>query len=92
VLTAEGTFERQTPEQYTGEGTFKFAPQLHGGELEWHYVKDNDINEWGDFGRHHYQIERAYTPLRPQHIVPVIYKRPQVDLGLTALPDDSSAS
>jgi hypothetical protein len=90
VLIAEGSFERQTPEQYTGEGTFKFAPQLHGGELEWHYIKDNDVNQWGDYGWHKYQITRAYRPIRPQHIIPIIYKRAQTDLGLTAIADAAS--
>jgi hypothetical protein len=84
VLIADGTFQRQVPEQYTGEGTFKFAPQLYGGEIEWHYIKDNDENAWGDFGFHKYQISRAYKPLRPQHIIPIIYKRAQTDLGLVA--------
>lgn len=83
-LFADGTFQRQVPEQYVGEGTFKFAPQLHGGELEWHYVKDNDENAWGDFGFHKYQITRAYKPLRPQHIIAINYKRAQTDLGLVA--------
>ena len=81
-LIADGTFQRQVPEQYVGEGTFRFAPQLHGGELEWHYIKDNDENAWGDFGFHKYQITRAYKPFRPQHIIPIIFKRAQTDLGL----------
>lgn len=85
VLIADGAFERLVPEQYVGEGTFKFAPQLHGGELEWHYVKDNDVNAWGDYGFHKYQITRAYRPVRPQHIIPIIYKRRQVDLGLETI-------
>lgn len=84
VLVADGSFQRQVPEQYVGEGTFKYAPQLHGGELEWHYVKDNNDNAWGDYGFHKYQITRAYKPLRPQHIIPIIYKRAQTDLGLVA--------
>lgn len=85
VLIAEGSFERQVPEQYVGEGSFKFAPQLQAGELDWHYVKDNDTNSWGDFGWHQYQVSRAYKPLRPQHIIPIMYKRAQTDLGLTAI-------
>lgn len=85
VLIAEGSFERQAPEQYVGEGSFKFAPQLHAGELEWHYIKDNSTNTWGDYGWHKYQISRAYKPLRPQFIIPIIWKRAQTDLGLTAL-------
>jgi hypothetical protein len=83
-IIAEGSFERQVPERYVGEGSFKFAPQLHMGELEWSYIKDNDCNQFGDFGQHIYQITRAYKPLRPQHIVSVLYKRPAVDLGLSS--------
>jgi hypothetical protein len=82
VLICEGSFERQVPEEYVGEGSFKFAPQLHMGELEWHYFKDNDTNQWGDYGWHKYQITRAYRPLRPQFVVPIVYKRAQTDLGL----------
>lgn len=83
-LIAEGAFERLVPEKYVGEGSFKFAPQLHMGELEWHYIVDNQCNQWGDFGWHKYQITRAYRPLRPQHIVPILYGRCAADLGLVA--------
>lgn len=85
LLIADGSFQRQVPENYVGEGSFKFAPQLHAGELDWHYIKDNDCNQWGDFGWHKYQITRAYKPLRPQHIIPILFKRAQTDLGLTAI-------
>lgn len=84
-LIADGTFERQTPEKYSGEGTFKFAPQLCMGELNWHYVQDNATNTYGDYGFHKYQITRAYKPIRPQHIIPLIYKRAQSNLNLTAI-------
>jgi hypothetical protein len=92
VLIADGSFERLVPERYVGEGSFKFAPQLHMGELEWHYQIDNQCNQWGDFGWHKYQITRAYRPLRPQHIVPIAYKRCKADLGLVNCTDDSSLS
>lgn len=85
VLIAEGSFERQVPEQYVGEGSFKFAPQLHMGQLDWHCVQDNASQMWSDYGWHKYQIVRAYKPLRPQWIVPIVYKRATTDLGLTAL-------
>jgi hypothetical protein len=81
-LVAPMTFKRLVPEKYVGEGSFKFAPQLHMGELEWHYVRDNDCNIWGDFGWHIYQITRAYQPQRPHHIIPILYKRCKADLGL----------
>lgn len=84
-LVAKDSFERQTPKQYTGEGSFKFAPQLHMGELKWHYVEDNNANEWGDFGYHKYQITRAYRPIRPWFVVPIIYRRATADLGFEAL-------
>jgi hypothetical protein len=88
TFIAEGSFERQVPEKYVGEGSFKFAPQLHMGELEWHYLKDNHCNQWGDFGWHKYQITRAYKPLRPQHIIHIAYKRCKTDLGLVECPTE----
>lgn len=81
-LVAPNSFERQTPKSYVGEGSFKFSPQLHMGELKWHYVEDNNVNEWGDYGYHKYQITRAYRPIRPWHIIPIIYSRSTADLGL----------
>ncbi len=90
TFIADGTFERLVPERYVGEGSFKFAPQLHMGELEWHYQIDNECNQWGDFGWHKYQITRAYKPLRPQHIVHILYKRCKADLGLVDCTDDSA--
>jgi hypothetical protein len=91
-LVADGSFERWVPEKYVGEGSFRFAPQLHMGELDWHYVVDNDCNVFGDYGWHKYQITRAYKPLRPQHIVPILYKRCVADLGLTTCEDVTSSS
>jgi hypothetical protein len=90
-LVAENSFKRLVPEKYIGEGSFRFSPQLHMGELEWFYQRDNDCNVFGDFGHHIYQITRAYQPLRPQHIVPILYKRCKTDLGLVAC-DDSDLS
>jgi hypothetical protein len=83
-LIAGNTFKRRTPENYVGESPFKFAPQLHMGELKWHHIVDNDCNVWGDYGMHIYQISRAYEPIRPHHVIPFAYKRCTADLGLTA--------
>lgn len=91
-LLGAPNFERLVPERYVGEGTFKFAPQLFMGELDWHYVMDNDCNTWGDFGWHKYQIIRAYKPVRPQFVVPILYKRCQADLGLPDCTVTSSSS
>jgi hypothetical protein len=91
-LLADRSFKRLVPERYVGEGSFKFAPQLHMGELDWHYHIDNDCNTFGDFGWHKYQITRAYQPERPQFVVPILHKRCRADLGLTdcEAPDSSS--
>ena len=91
-LVADGSFERLVPERYVGEGSFRFAPQLHMGELDWHYQIDNDCNVWGDYGWHKYQITRAYKPLRPQWVVPILYKRCPGDLGLTDCTDNPHSS
>lgn len=91
-LMADNSFNRLVPERYVGEGSFKFAPQLHMGELDWHYIVDNDCNTFGDFGWHKYQITRAYQPVRPQHVVAIIYKRCLADLGLPDCDVPSSSS
>jgi len=74
-VVAGDAFKRLVPESYTGEGTFKFAPQLAMGELEWTYFRDNDCNLYGDFGQHIYQISRAIQPVRPQNVCAIVYKR-----------------
>lgn len=88
-LIAKNSFARETPKQFTGEGSFKFAPQLHMGELKWHYIEDNNANEWGDFGYHKYQISRAYRPIRPWFVIPILYRRASVDLDLDGDTDNS---
>lgn len=90
-LLANRSFKRLVPERYVGEGSFKFAPQLHMGELDWHYHIDNDCNTFGDFGWHKYQITRAYQPERPQFVVPILYKRCPADLGLIDCEVDPSS-
>lgn len=74
-VIAGDAFKRLVPEQYVGEGTFKFAPQLAMGELEWTYFRDNDCNLYGDYGQHIYQISRAIQPIRPQNVCAIVYKR-----------------
>lgn len=74
VIAGEA-FKRLVPESYTGEGTFRFAPQLAMGELEWTYFRDNDCNLYGDFGQHIYQIQRAIQPIRPQNVCAIVSKR-----------------
>lgn len=81
-FVTKGTFRRLVPERFTGEGSFKFDPQFVMGELNWHYVKDNTCNVWGDFGFHIYQFVRAFQARRPHAVIPILYKRCAEDLGL----------
>lgn len=85
-LIGKGSFERLVPERFTGEGSFKFSPQLAMGELVWHYVIDNDCNQYGDFGWHLYEITRAYRPVRPANVLPILYRRCPQDAGTTICP------
>jgi len=89
-LIGGDSFKRLTPESYTGEGTFKFAPQLSMGELEFVAQRDNDCNLFLDYGQHIYQISRAYQPIRPHAVVPFAYKRCNFDTGFESCPSSGS--
>ena len=89
-LIGAGSFKRLVPERYTGEASFKFAPQLAMGELQWHYELDNCENMYGDFGWHKYEITRAYQPIRPAAVTPILYKR-CLQLDIAACPVTGSS-
>jgi hypothetical protein len=81
------SFRRLTPESDTGEGGFKFPAQLSMGELKFRVIEDNGNNVWGDYGRHFYQIRRAYKPQRPHAVCAIAYKRRSASFNLTAISD-----
>jgi len=89
-LIGDNSFERLVPERFTGEGSFKFAPQLAMGELQWHYKEDNDCNLFGDFGFHKYEITRAYRPIRPANVIPILFRRCPYDTGIVSCPNSGS--
>lgn len=74
-LFFDGSFERQVPAPWTGEGKAKFARQMFGGEIQFINHPDMSTNMWGDYGVMAYRIGRAYRPLRPWFVLPIIYKR-----------------
>lgn len=92
LLVGGGSFRRRTPEQYTGEGSWRWPAQLAQGELEFVVIRDNDCNLYGDFGQHIYQISRSYKPERPHHVMAIIYKRCETDFGLATCPDYANYS
>lgn len=89
-LVGDNTFERLVPERFTGEGSFKFAPQLAMGELQWHYQVDNADNLYGDSGFHKYEITRAYRPIRPANVIPIVFRRCPYDTGIVSCPTSGS--
>lgn len=91
-LVSKGTFRRLVPERYVGEGSFKFPPQFVMGELNWVNILDNINNPRGEFGYHLYDFTRAFQARRPHGVIPVLYKRCAVDLGLATCDGVDDAS
>lgn len=87
LVVGADSFARLTPAQYTGEGSFKFPSQVSMGELRFKVIEDNCRNVWGDFGRHFYQISRAYKPMRPHAVTAIAFKRAIADFALTPVAD-----
>jgi hypothetical protein len=74
-LMYEGSFERQVPAPFTGEGKIRFQRQLFGGEIQFMNHPDMESNMFGDYGVMAYRIGRAYRPIYPWFVLPIIYKR-----------------
>lgn len=74
-LFYEGSFQRLTPEAWTGEGKVRYDRQLFGGDLQFINNKDMDCNMFGDWGVLAHRIGRAYKPLKPWFVLPIIFKR-----------------
>lgn len=74
-LFYKDSFERQVPAAWTGEGKARFERQMFGGEIQFINHPDMNCNLWGDWGVAAWRIGRAYKPLRPWFVLPIIYKR-----------------
>lgn len=83
-LLAKGTFVREIPEEYLGEGMTKFERQNWAGKVTWHNVRDNDCNVLGDRGFHYWNLAAAFRPERPEFAIAILHIRCPDDLGLTA--------
>lgn len=81
VLIGQGSFRRRTPENLSGEGTFKWPAQFSMGELRFKVIPDNDCNLFEDFGFHIYEISRSYKPEHPHHVLAIAHKRCAPDFG-----------
>ncbi len=74
-LFYEGSFERQVPAPWTGEGKVKFARQMFGGEIQFMNHPDMECNLFSDYGVLAYRVGRAYRPIYPWFVLPIIFKR-----------------
>jgi len=74
-LFFDGSFERQVPAPWTGEGKIRFARQMFGGDIQFLNHPDMVCNLFSDYGVMAYRIGRALRPLYPWFVLPIIYKR-----------------
>jgi hypothetical protein len=90
-LMYKDSFERQVPAAWTGEGKVRFDRQMWGGEIQFMNHPDTRSNLWGDWGVLAWRIGRAYRPLRPWFVLPIIYKRCKGNTQLTTCTGISGA-
>lgn len=81
-LVGKGSFERQVPAPWTGEGKMRFDRQMFGGDIQFLSHRDMTCNLFGDFGVLAYRIGRAFRPIYPWFVMPIIYKRCDSDEGV----------
>ena len=81
-LFGKGSFERQVPAPWVGEGKVKFDRQLLGGEIQFLSNRDMGCNLFGDHGVLGYRIGRGFRPIHPWFVMPIIYKRCADDDGV----------
>lgn len=74
-LMYDGSFERQVPAPWTGEGKIRFSRQMFGGDIQFMNHPDMESNLFGDWGVMAYRIGRAMKPIYPWFCLPIIYKR-----------------
>ncbi len=74
-LFGRNSFERQVPAKWVGEGKIKWAQQMFGGEVTFGAYPDMVQNFFQNYGVLAFQLGRAYRPLYPWFVLPIIYKR-----------------
>lgn len=82
-LLAKGSFVREVPEEFLGEGLTRFERQYWAGDLRWHNVMGPNCNIWGDTGFHKYKLAGAFRPQRPEFALAILHGRCQPSYGLT---------
>ena len=83
-LFARNSFERQVPAKWVGEGKIKWAQQMFGGEVVFGAYPDMVRNFFQNYGVLAFQVGRAFRPIYPWFVLPIIYKRCVENDGLAA--------
>lgn len=78
-LFARNSFERQVPAKWVGEGRVKWAQQMFGGEVIFGAYPDMVQNFFRNYGVLAFQIGRAFRPIYPWFVLPIVYKRCNVN-------------
>lgn len=74
-LFARNSFKRQVPSKWVGEGKIKWAQQMFGGEVIFGAYPDMVQNFFKNYGVLAFQIGRAFKPIYPWHVLPIVWKR-----------------
>jgi hypothetical protein len=74
-LFARNSFERQVPAKWVGEGRVKWAQQMFGGEVIFGSYPDMVNNFFRNYGVLAFQLGRAYRPIYPWFVLPILYHR-----------------
>jgi hypothetical protein len=82
-LVFKNSFKRLLPTEYKIAG-FDFPAPISNDGLKFKWLDDADCHLFNDFGLHIWEILRAYQPVQPHAICPVLYKRCTSDLNLAA--------
>lgn len=91
-LIFANSFQRLIPANYTGVGDYKYPEQFSQGELEFVVIRDNLANKRGEFGQFLWQLRRAYRPIRPHSVIPIMFMRCPPDFGLAPCSPYTSTS
>lgn len=82
-LCFRNSFKRLLPTDYKIAG-FDFPAPISNDGLKFKWLDDADCHLYNDFGLHIWEILRAFQPMNPHAICPVLYKRCTADMGLAA--------
>lgn len=82
-LIFKNSFKRLLPTEYKIAG-FDFPAPIDNDGLKFKWLDDADCHLFNDYGLHLFTISRAFQPLQPHAVCPVLYARCTSDTGIVA--------